>query len=279
MPISRGYLDRHASEKELLVRLQPNGERTPLFCVPGADGQLLVFRHLAQSIGNDQPVYGLQPRGLDGSEPDHSIEESASRSVRELRRVQPSGPYRLAGFSTGGVISFEMARQLHKMGERVSLLMMFDSFAGLPPAPSIASRLSVHARHLVSLPWHDWPQHVSDRSKVAWVKLRGLARRAPAEKRWTEGLQLSPNSTRVALAHLRALKSYVPRPYAGNAVLFRASIQHRLRNVGDDLGWTALCQAGLRVLRMPGTHADCLTPRHVTSLAGTIRSLLDDGGA
>ena len=167
-----------APKKSLLVRLQPNGDRRPLFCVPGADGQLLVYRHLAATIGNDQPLYGVQPRGLDGSTPDGTIEESAARGIRELRRVQPSGPYRLVGFSTGGVIAFEMARQFHKMGERVGALLLIDSFPGYPPTPSLMSRLSVHARHLASLPHQDWPKHVCERANVARIKLRGLLRRA-----------------------------------------------------------------------------------------------------
>jgi amino acid adenylation domain-containing protein len=266
-----------APKKSLLVRLQPNGDRRPLFCVPGADGQLLVYRHLAATIGNDQPLYGVQPRGLDGSTPDGTIEESAARGIRELRRVQPSGPYRLVGFSTGGVIAFEMARQFHKMGERVGALLLIDSFPGYPPAPSLMSRLSVHARHLASLPHRDWPKHVRERAKVARIKLRGVLRRAPAEQRWTDGLKLTPHAARVALSNLQALKMYEPKPYPGNAVLLRASIQHRLRQAGDDLGWKSLCSTGFQVVRVPGTHADCLTPPHVTSLAQAVRAQLGDG--
>jgi thioesterase domain-containing protein/acyl carrier protein len=265
-----------APKKSLIVRMQSNGNRPPLLCVPGADGQLLVFRHLAAAIGNDQPVYGIQPRGLDGSEPDVTVEEYAARAIRELRRVQPSGPYRLAGFSTGGVIAFEMARQFHKMGESVGPLMLIDSFPGYPPSFSLISRLTVHARHLISLPYRDWPQHLAERANVASIKLRGVLRRVPAEQRWTQGLHLTPHAAHVALTNLHALKTYAMQPYPGKAVLFRASIATRLRHFGEDLGWKAVCQAGLQVVRIPGTHANCLAFPHITSLAQSMRRQLDE---
>jgi amino acid adenylation domain-containing protein len=268
-----------APKKSLVVRMQPHGNRTPLLCVPGADGQLLIFRHLAAAIGNDQPVYGVQPRGLDGSAPDATVEECAARGIRELRRIQPSGPYHLAGFSTGGVIAFEMARQFHRMGESIGSLSLIDAFPGYPPKLSLMSRLSVHARHLASLPYRDWPPHVRERAHVAGIKLRGFLRRAPAEQRWTEGLRLTPHAARVALTNIRALQTYEPKPYPGKAVLYRASIAPRLRHVGDDLGWKAICQAGLQVVRVPGTHADCLTFPNITSLALAMRKQLDDGRA
>jgi amino acid adenylation domain-containing protein len=268
-----------AKEKSLVVRMQPNGDRPPLLCVPGADGQLLVFRHLAAAIGNDQPVYGIQPHGLDGAAPDSTIEESAARNIRELRRIQPSGPYRLAGFSTGGVVAFEMARQFQELGECVDSLMLIDSFPGYPPTYSLMNRLSVHARHLVSLPYRDWPRHLRERSNVAWIKFHGLLRRASAEQRWTDGLHLTPNAARVALTNMRALQTYRPQPYPGKAVLYRAAIAPRLRQIGDDLGWKAICQEGLKVVRVSGTHANCLVFPHISSLALAMRMQLDKAGS
>jgi pyochelin synthetase len=266
---------RRASSKGLVVGLQTGGTRRPLYCLPGADGQLLVFRHLAKSIGRDQPLYGLEPRGLDGSEPDRTIEEMAARGVRELRHVQPSGPYGLAGFSAGGVVAFEMARRLVKMGERVSPLLLIDSFPGFPLGPSFFSRVIFQTRQLASLHWWEWPRRIGEEAKVASVKLRGVLRNAPTERHWTEGLNLTPDVARVAVATCQALKTYVPQAFPGNAVLLRASIQPRVRGVGGDMGWRKLCQSGLRVMRVRGTHTDCLGPRYITSLARTVRMLLE----
>jgi amino acid adenylation domain-containing protein len=262
------------SREALVVELQPVGNRPPLFCLPGADGQLLVFRHLARNIGRDQPLFGIAPQGLDGCEPDRTIEEMAARGVRELKRAQPSGPYRLAGFSAGGVIAFEMARQLHEMGNRVGILLLIDSFPGLPFAPSFVSRMIFQVRYVASRPWRELPAYFGEKAKAASIKVRGMLRRAPAEWNLIDGLNQMPNAARVAQATYLALKAYVPRPYPGNAVLLRASIQPRVRRVGEDMGWQKLCKCGLRVIRVCGTHSDCLGPRYVASLARTVRMSL-----
>ena len=164
------------SREALVVGLQPVGNRRPLFLLTGADGQLLVFRHLATRIGRDQPLFGIAPQGLHGCEPDRTIEEMAARSVRELKRVQPSGPYRLAGFSAGGVIAFEMARQLHEMGDRVGTLLLIDSFPGLPFSPSFLSRMIFQVRNLASRPWPELPAYFGERAKAASIKVRGMLR-------------------------------------------------------------------------------------------------------
>jgi thioesterase domain-containing protein/acyl carrier protein len=264
-----------APKKQLIARLQADGGRPPLFCMPGADGQLLVFRHFAERIGADQPVFGVSPVGLEGAEPDRTIEEIAARAVAEIRSVRSQGPYQLAGFSAGGVVAFEMARQLQAVGEEVSLVLLVDSFPGLPPSNSLTGSLLFHLKHLATLPAHEWGPEVHQRAKVGWVKIRAALRGAPPEQRWAQGFNLSPNATRVALANLAALKAYKFRPSPINAVLLRASIQPYPASVGDDFGWRTYCQAGFQVMTVAGTHIDCLGPRHIVPFVRTIRALLD----
>ena len=114
----------------------------------GGGGNLLVYRDLALALGEDQPVYGLQPRGLDGRfQPSNSIYEMAEFYISQIRQIQPQGPYYLAGLSTGGMIAWEMAQQLKQQGESVDLLALFDtsgsgSVESLPLAPRIVSVLT-----------------------------------------------------------------------------------------------------------------------------------------
>ncbi len=113
-----------------LVPIQRNGSRRPFFCVHPVGGNVLCYAELARELGPDQPFYGLEARGLTGEEePCETIEAMASLYVAAVRAVQPEGPYLLGGWSMGGVIAFEMARQLQQRGEQVELLALIDSYA------------------------------------------------------------------------------------------------------------------------------------------------------
>ena len=113
--------------------------RKPLFCIHGAGGNVFNFKALSLKLGSDQPVYGLQPQGVDGHQPMlESIEAMAAQYVKAIRSVDPQGPYRLLGYPAGGVIAFEMAQQLRKAGTQVALLAMIDTLT-----PAAAGRKPV----------------------------------------------------------------------------------------------------------------------------------------
>src|ERR1019366_6007180 len=82
---------------------------------------------LAQLLGADQPCYGLQARGLEDAQDPHTrIADMAAYYIQALQTVQPTGPYLLGGWSMGGVVTFEMAQQLHAQGQLVALLAILD---------------------------------------------------------------------------------------------------------------------------------------------------------
>lgn len=111
-----------------LVPIQPQGSMPPLFCMHAGAGNVLFYKDLARNLGMNQPLYGLMARGLNGKEHFHtSIEEMATHYIKEIRSVQPHGPYFLAGYCLGGTIAFEMAQQLLKESEKVELLATFNS--------------------------------------------------------------------------------------------------------------------------------------------------------
>lgn len=140
-----------------LIPIQVGGTKPPLFCPQGAGGNVIVYRRLAQYLGEDQPVYGLQARGLDGKEDPYTwIEEMAADYLRYMRSVQPQGPYFLAGLSSGGRVAFEMAQQLHAQGEAVGLVVMFDTYGPgfpklLPPVPRFLSLLQFTLQRFMKL--------------------------------------------------------------------------------------------------------------------------------
>ena len=132
-----------AGESTCLVEMQRGDGGMPIFCVHGIGGNVVGFRDLARCLGSDQAVYGIEARGLyDDHPPDTSIEDMAAHYVAVARVAWPRGPYALAGLSFGGVVAFEMARQLAASGAQVALLALLD-------APALGShRLLPKGRHL-----------------------------------------------------------------------------------------------------------------------------------
>lgn len=124
---------RRRSERlnaEPLVALQPNGDNRPFFFVPGGDGSVFNQHNLARRMAPDQPLYGLQPRGIYGEQPPYnSVEDRAAGHIESIRAVQPRGPYLLGGHCIGAMIALEMALQLQRRGERVAVLAAFDAEA------------------------------------------------------------------------------------------------------------------------------------------------------
>ncbi|WP_130798746.1 non-ribosomal peptide synthetase, partial [Streptomyces otsuchiensis] len=123
----------------VLLPLRTGGDQPPLFCVHPAGGLAWVYAGLLQHLDGSQPVYGLQMPNLSGREEfPTSIADMAARYVRELRAVQPHGPYRLMGWSFGGNVVQEVAAQLERSGQEVALLAILDAFP-LPPLDDLDS--------------------------------------------------------------------------------------------------------------------------------------------
>jgi amino acid adenylation domain-containing protein len=122
-----------------LVALKPQGSRPPLFVVSAGDGNIVGFAPLARRLSAEQPLYALQPSGLDGRRPlDDGIGSMAERYLAAVRDIQPHGPYLLAGRCNGATVAYEMAQRLRKDGEKVPLLAALDS----DPPPAGPSELA-----------------------------------------------------------------------------------------------------------------------------------------
>jgi thioesterase domain-containing protein len=104
-------------------------ERSPVFITHGIGASVLDLVKLAREIQTQQPIYGMQNRGVDGiEEPFDRIEDVARSFLDAVKQVQPHGPYFLIGYSLGGLITLEMAKRLSDKGEKIALLAMLDSY-------------------------------------------------------------------------------------------------------------------------------------------------------
>jgi amino acid adenylation domain-containing protein len=177
-----------ASRWTSLVAIKTEGPKTPLFCIHGGAGTVLLFNSLARRLTPGRPIYGLQSQGLYGRDLPHtSIEEMAAHYVKEIRSVQSHGPYLLSGWCFGGIVAFEMAQQLHALGEQVDLLAMLNApstpdYRALTPDPVIRplrERLHKHWNKFSTLRPHEKVAYISRkvRGQLIWRKNR-MRRRA-----------------------------------------------------------------------------------------------------
>src|SRR5712692_5548145 len=267
-----------------LVMIQPGGERTPLFCVHAAGGNVIEYRDLARLLGPDQPFYGLQANGLDGkSDPHTTIPEMAAHYIKEMREVQPNGPYLLGGRSSGGTIAFEMACQLKAAGEEVALLALLDAYpAGyfklLPGAASFRQRMQRRARrwnsHLMNLSQLKFADRISyllNKLKYAPAKIKHKVYRRAYKLYRRIGRQLPEVLRNIEELNFAAVKDYVPQVYAGRATLFSANDLTAAYDVED--GWRELV-ADLEVIEIPGNHLDIIKEPHVSVLAEKLNACI-----
>ncbi|MHB8242804.1 MAG: non-ribosomal peptide synthetase [Solirubrobacteraceae bacterium] len=214
-----------------LVQLQAGNGQTPLFLVGWAGGEVLPYRDLVENLDSGLPVFGLRAPGVDGNTtPLASVEELAAHYVKEVRAVQPHGPYRLGGFCFSGLVAYEMARLLLQDGEALGLVALIDAYPYRPPRRQ--SRIELERIRLKAFKEADL------RGKRAWVsnRLVGLKIRARLDSYLKLGPRLFELLEARNLQHLfprrplnlvlvasnLARQRYVPRPLDVRVEFFRA---------------------------------------------------------
>jgi amino acid adenylation domain-containing protein len=276
--MARAIEGRQHAIRRPLVPLQTFGTRPPLFLSHPAGGHVVCYRGLAVLLAGEQPVYALQPRGVeDGQTPLEGIGRMAATYVDAIRGMRPRGPYRLGGWSFGGVVAWEMAQQIRAAGEEVDLLALFDT------APLTPDAVSYDPGDAAEVVWHTVAglAGFSAASRVDVATLRGLPPReqALAMIRGLRLPQLLPESrvddvlalTAVRAANLRSQAAYQPRPYGGRLTYFltAGSENGPGRSPGLEF-WGALARGGVASHRVGGTHGTILQEPHVQHLAAAL---------
>jgi thioesterase domain-containing protein len=279
-----------------LVTIQPQGSKRPFFCVHELFGDVFCYVNLARHLGQNQPFYALQARGLDGAEePIAKIETMAAYYVEQMRTVQPRGPYTLGGLCVGGVVAFEMAQQLRAQGEVVALVALLDSavvnfrrnkllwwWSFLRNLPRNLSSWVIGSLQLSRL---QWLSLIRLKIMIAKARLRSVLR-FPDEGSHQDGsssrieelaelFQFSERHRKVAQVQHQAMRKYQPRPYPGRLTLFRARMQPFFSSHDPKNGWGRLAVGGLEVKVVPGNHLGMLQEPHVKALAEHLRDCLD----
>jgi aspartate racemase len=270
-----------------LVPIQPGGSKTPLFCVHGGGGNVLLFRDLARHLGSDYPFFGLQSQGLDGKGNYlTTVAEMASHYLKEIRELQPEGPYYLGGFCMGGAVALEMAQRLLEQNQEVRLLAMFDTYNhnGTAPGRSFADRLrylrqkaQFHWANITQLPSKERIGYLAE--KFRGTRQRGLAnltlKLANLPKLF--GSRVAKPMDGIALEDVndQAGFSYRPKTYPGAITLFLP--QRNYYFVGKPgMGWPEFAAGGLNVIELPVYPGGMFVEPYVRALADKLRACIDE---
>jgi amino acid adenylation domain-containing protein len=277
------------------VRFQKGGRKTPLFLIHTLDGGVFKYRELVGLLGPDQPVWGILPQGSDGKEqPACRMENIAAFDIEVMRRIQPSGPYCVAGYCFGGAVAFEIARQLHRQGERLGLVAMFEVLAPRPPGHGEELwRPWAARRFLRNLPlWieQSLPQqsrYLTQRIRIRLAgEIRSLLRRlgkpgGPARRRlepedYFGNLAAAPEAFRNMLqTQFLAFQAYDPEPFPGRITLIRARALPLFRPCDPEMGWGRLALGGVEVKIISGSHLLMLQRPQVESLGAALKASLN----
>ena len=265
-----------------VVPIRATGKEIPLFCFYPAGGNIYSYSELAHALDLDIPFYALQAVGLErGQTPIPGVQAMADYYMDWICRVQPQGPYRLAGWSFGGLVAFEAAQKLKARGEAIDLLALFDSSAknsddmrklnmednALFLSALLAEYVHLDPGEMAGMPEEEQIRIVLQRAEEQGVMGAGI----PLD----QGIRL----LNVFKNNGRAALDYRPGPYDGEILLFKPmekSLSAFQYTRTETQGWETVCSRVV-VHRVPGKHETMLSLPHVRTLAAILNPILLKG--
>jgi len=287
--------DDFAPSWSSLVKIRSEGSRPPFFCIHSEGGNVLEYQKLAKYMDADQPFYGLQAKGLEG---DHivslSVEEMAREYCKDIKRIQPKGPYYLGGYCLGGMVAYEMAGQLEAEGEKVGFLALLSTCTPhhlsreIPKLTRVRSlwynlleRCELEMNNLSVLTTSERLSYVLDRARRVslYAKVTG--------ERWMERLSIGARlgdrrHTRryileqTRLEQAKAFYDFQPKPIRTGVTLIRTSRQPRSLEKDPTLGWADFAMGGIVDFEIDAFHKNILKDPNVRELAIRLQACLDE---
>lgn len=274
-------LDDQSISWDLLVPVKPTGNKPPIFIVNGLDMNVLLFNNIARNMDPDQPVYGFQPRGLNGiDEPFETLEDMAAEYIAALLEKDFTDGYALAGYSYGGVVAFEMSRQLQAMGKKVKMLAMFDTYAynkghfetGLPKYIRKVKRQFPKFLFITNSFIHNPGETLRYQQAFFVRKYNELAVYI--------GMQRPPEADsaedKINEKYEAAYSKYHMQPSDACIIdLFRVDIRLYYLDDPNTLGWKPYALKGIEVHDVNGNHKTFLMPPYDKDFAILLQQLVD----
>jgi aspartate racemase len=258
---------------QTLVTIQPGGSKPPLFFIHVLGEGLKFCRPLTSYLDPEQPIYGLAI-GIMDEVSLNEVEDVVALYIKEMRSIQPEGPYLLAGICCGGRVAYEMALQLHAQGQKVALLALVDTLKdgeAIKIIP-VKERVLAHWKNLLRL----GPAYLLNKRRLGEVKNRLMSIYCEFYERLGLPLPQACQSFTYREKKEEGNIEWVFAPqdvYPGRVTLFRA-----IDNIGfieHDLGWSELAPGGLDIHDVPGDTFNMLEEPHIQVLAKKLRDCID----
>ncbi|WP_316736908.1 non-ribosomal peptide synthetase [Pedobacter aquatilis] len=264
---------------DALVPIKTKGSKTPIFLIHGGGLNILLFKSISNYFDDDQPVYGLQALGLNHpTDVPQTMNEIAKRYVKEILEVYPNGPYAIAGYSLGGFIAFEIAKELKSLGKEIKLLGVMDTYAG---NNEIIEDKANHLFKKVKRQFHKVPffakSFINNPKEAMEYQLAVTKNRI--EKIKTNNVVtkdvLTEYEAEIYKNYNTAHNNYLLEPADLKVTLFR--VAKRLYYLDDlvYLGWGKFAKQGVEVHEIPGDHKTFLFPPNDKAFAEILQKKLN----
>ncbi|MFE7781494.1 amino acid adenylation domain-containing protein [Streptomyces nigrescens] len=254
---------------DVVLPLRTTGDRPALFAFHPAGGLAWCYAGLAARLGPDQPVYGIQARGLVGDEPlPHALSEQAADYVRHLRAVQPHGPYRLLGWSVGGILAHTVAVLLQEAGETVELLALLDAFPAEQwrerPAPEEGDALTAVLR----MAGFDRTDERTRDDVLATLRRAGSPLAGLTDHTLSKIVDIVPN-------HARMMRAHHHRAYRGDLLFFTAAAP-RAEDWLTREAWRPHVSGTIANRDLDCTHPQLMQDRQLDEIAAVLAARLKE---
>lgn len=266
-----------------VVPINTKGKKIPLFLIHGAGANITPFYGLAQNLSIEQPVYGIQSKGLDGVDnPLDNIESMATYYLEKIREVYPKGPFHLGGQSFGAYVAFEMAKQLKIKDEPVGKVFMFDVSAYQSETRMNSfQRLRQKVNQEIEKRIVDIDLAINHPDTFKRMKISSFSRKRGFIQSWigTEKDRTASDSfitiEKIRKINHKAMDEYVLSPYNGEIVLFKAKIKTFLVGEKEFYGWKPFANKVIPI-EVEGDHNSMIDDQNLSkAFASKLQAIMD----
>jgi thioesterase domain-containing protein/acyl carrier protein len=275
--------DKAEARWKCLVPIKATGHKMPVYLIHGDGMNVANFSNLANYMDADQPVYSLQPLGLEEQDaPQDNMADIAAYYIKEIMENDPEGPYAIAGYSFGGYLAVEMRQQLVAMGKEVKLIAIFDTNAQnteytkgwVEKLPRRIKRQVPKFMFIVRSFMADPKEVIGYQKLLLSKKINNVSLKLGIAKP-VEAKGFDLKLMRINDAHLKAFRNFRLPLFDGKVVLFKAKKRVYFVDDMETLGWPKYAQKGVEVKNVPGDHKTMFLPPNVQVLAKLLQESLD----